>query len=111
MIQDQHGREEELSALEAEEKTAQQQLSQTTGDRLKRIQLEKQVSKIHKEWMKRQENLFFAQMQPNMELEEKIKQFDQNQKFTPYLFKDELFEGKFSLDNKCKVLEYRIRTM
>ena len=42
---------------------------------------------------------------------EKIKQFDQNQKFTPYLFKDELFEGKFSLDNKCKVLEYRIRTM
>ena len=42
---------------------------------------------------------------------EKIKQFDQNQKFTPYLFKDELFEGKFSLDNKCKVLKYRIRTM
>ena len=42
---------------------------------------------------------------------EKIKQFDQNQKFTPYLFKDELFEGKFSLDNKCKVLEYHIRTM
>ena len=42
---------------------------------------------------------------------EKIKQFDQNQKFTPYLFKDELFEGKFLLDNKCKVLEYHIRTM
>lgn len=40
-----------------------------------------------------------------------IKQFDQNEKFTPYLFKDELFEGKFLLDDKCKVLEYEIRKM
>lgn len=41
----------------------------------------------------------------------KLKQFDQNEKFTPYLFKDELFEGKFLLDDKCKVLEYKIRKM
>lgn len=41
----------------------------------------------------------------------KIRQFDQNEKFTPYLFKDELFEGKFLLDDKCKVLEYKIRKM
>ena len=72
----------ELQSLEAEEKTAQQQLSQTTGDRLKRIQLEKQVSKIHKEWMKRQENLFFAQMQLDMELEEKMKEFGEQEKLT-----------------------------
>lgn len=72
----------ELQALEAEEKAVQQQLSQTTGNRLKRIQLEKQVANIHKEWMKRQENLFFAQMQPNMELEEKIKQFEEQEKLT-----------------------------
>ena len=38
-----------------------------------------------------------------------IKQFEQNEKFTPYLFKDKLFEGKFLLDDKCKVLEYKIR--
>lgn len=38
-----------------------------------------------------------------------IKQFDQNEKFTPFLFKDELFEGKFLLDDKCKVVEYEIR--
>lgn len=38
-----------------------------------------------------------------------INQFDQNKKFTPYLFKKELFEGKFLLDNNCKVLEYEIR--
>ena len=72
----------ELQALEAEEKAAQQQLSQTTGDRLKRIQLEKQVANIHKEWMKRQENLFFAQMQLDMELEEKIRQFGEQEKLT-----------------------------
>ncbi len=41
----------------------------------------------------------------------KIKQFEQNEKFTPYLFKDELFEGKFHLDANCKVLDYKIRTM
>lgn len=42
---------------------------------------------------------------------EKINQFDQNEKFTPYLFKDELFEGKFLLDSNCKVLRYEIRKM
>lgn len=40
-----------------------------------------------------------------------IKQFDQNRLFTNYLFKDELFEGKFYLDNSCNVLDYEIRTM
>ena len=40
-----------------------------------------------------------------------IKQFEQNEKFTPYLFKDELFEGKFLLDDKCKVLKYEIRNI
>lgn len=40
-----------------------------------------------------------------------ITQFDQNQKFAPYLFKDELFEGKFLLDNNCKVINYKIRNI
>lgn len=40
-----------------------------------------------------------------------IKQFEQNVLFTPYLFKDKLFEGKFLLDDECKVLEYKIRNM
>ena len=41
----------------------------------------------------------------------KIKQFEQNEKFTPYLFKDTIFEGKFILDDKCKVKEYVIRNI
>jgi 8-oxo-dGTP diphosphatase len=40
-----------------------------------------------------------------------INQFDQNEKFTPFLFKEELFEGKFLLDDKCKVIKYEIRKM
>lgn len=42
----------------------------------------------------------------------KIRQFEQNKIFTSYLFKDELFEGKFLLDsNSGKVLKYKIRHM
>lgn len=39
----------------------------------------------------------------------KVKQFEQNKKFTPYLFKSNIFEGKFNLDDKCKVKKYEIR--
>lgn len=38
-----------------------------------------------------------------------IKQFEQNKLFTPYLFKDELFEGKFLFDDNSKVKEYKLR--
>lgn len=40
-----------------------------------------------------------------------LNQFDQNKKFTPFLFKDEIFEGKFRLDNNCQVLDYEIRNI
>ncbi len=40
-----------------------------------------------------------------------INQFEQNAKFLPYLFKDEIFEGKFLLDDSCKVIDYSIRTI
>ena len=84
----------ELQVLEIEENAAKQQLSQATGDRLKRIQLEKQVSKIHKEWMKRRENLFFAQMQLDMELEEKMQQFGEQEKLTAKVQREFIVEVK-----------------
>ena len=40
-----------------------------------------------------------------------INQFSQNEKFTPYLFSKSIFEGKFLLDDKCKVLSYKIRNI
>lgn len=47
----------------------------------------------------------------NMEELPTIKQFEQNEKFTPYLFKNELFEGKFLINDKCKVIQYEVRKM
>lgn len=47
----------------------------------------------------------------NIEDLNEINQFDQNKKFTPFLFKDELFEGKFKLDSNCQVLDYEIRSI
>lgn len=44
-----------------------------------------------------------------MEYLSKINQFDQNEKFISYLFKDKIFEGKFKLNEGCKVLDYEIR--
>ena len=41
----------------------------------------------------------------------KIKQFSQNEKFTQYLFKKDIFEGKFLLDEHCNLIEYKIRTV
>lgn len=38
-----------------------------------------------------------------------INQFDQNKCFTPYLFKPNVFEAKFILDDKCKVKQYTIK--
>lgn len=38
-----------------------------------------------------------------------LEQFEQNKLFTPYLFRKEIFEGKFLLDNQCRVLQYEMR--
>lgn len=38
-----------------------------------------------------------------------IPQFDMNTKFINCIFEDGIFEGKFILDDKCKVREYEIR--
>jgi len=58
--------------------------------------LERDTEEGHLEWIK------FEDL-PN------VHQFDQNRYFMPYLFKDEIFEGKFLLNNKCMVLEHEIR--
>lgn len=37
-----------------------------------------------------------------------IEQFEMNKKFTDYIFEDGIFEGKFILDDKSNVKEYKI---
>ena len=61
---------------------AQAELEAVTGDRLQRLALQKKVTKLRQEYMKRQENQFFDAMRLDMELEEKIKAFAEKEKLT-----------------------------
>ncbi len=38
-----------------------------------------------------------------------LEQFEQNKFFSPYLFKEEFFEGKFLLDDSCKIIKGEVR--
>ena len=56
--------------------------STITGDRLKLLQLYKQINQLRREYMSSQENQFFESMQLDLELEEKIKALAENEKLT-----------------------------
>ena len=56
--------------------------STITGDRLKLLQLDKQINQLRREYMSSQENQFFEAMQLDLELEEKIKALAENEKLT-----------------------------
>ena len=72
----------ELNALDSQVQQAQAELEAVTGDRLQRLALQKKVTKLRQEYMKRQENQFFDAMRLDMELEEKIKAFAEKEKLT-----------------------------
>ena len=71
-----------LNALDSQVQQAQAELEAVTGDRLQRLALQKKVTKLRQEYMKRQENQFFDAMRLDMELEEKIKAFAEKEKLT-----------------------------
>ena len=72
----------ELNTLDSQVRQAQAELEAVTGDRLQRLALQKKVTKLRQEYMKRQENQFFDAMRLDMELEEKIKAFAEKEKPT-----------------------------
>lgn len=72
----------ELNALDSQVQQAQAELEAVTGDRLQRLALQKKVTKLRQEYMKRQENQFFDAMRLDVELEEKIKAFAEKEKLT-----------------------------
>ena len=74
--------EHEISDLETQVQKAELELETVTGDRLKKLALEKQANKLRQELMKRQENQFFDAMRLDMELEEQIKAFTEKEKLT-----------------------------
>lgn len=65
----------ELNTLDSQVQEAQAELEAVTGDRLQRLTLQKKVTKLRQEYMKRQEGQFFEAMRLDMELDEKIKIF------------------------------------
>ena len=74
--------EHEISDLETKVQKAESELETVSGDRLKKLALEKRANKLRQELMKRQENQFFDAMRLDMELEEQIKAFTEKEKLT-----------------------------
>lgn len=78
----------ELNTLDSQVQEAQAELEAVTGDRLQRLTLQKKVTKLRQEYMKRQEGQFFEAMRLDMELEEETKVFDEKEKFSVEIQRD-----------------------
>ena len=79
------GLEVQIHALEAERESV-------TGDRLKRLSLEKEATRLRRELMKGRENQFFDAMRLDVELEEQIKKFAELEKLTAKVTREFLVE-------------------
>ncbi len=71
-----------LDALEIQVKALEEERDAVTGDRLKRLALEKQATQLRRELLRGRENQFFDAMRLDVELEEQIKKFAEQEKLT-----------------------------
>lgn len=72
----------ELSELETQVKAADAERESITGDRLRLLALEKKATLLRQEYMKKQESQFFDSMRLDMELEQQIQEFIDQEKMT-----------------------------
>ena len=72
----------ELNTLDSKVHEAESELGTVTGDRLKRLAMQKKINQLRQEYMKREQSQFFDAMRLDMELEEKIKSFAEKEKLT-----------------------------
>ena len=77
-----------LDGLEAQVKAIETERDAVTGDRLKRLSLEKQATQLRRELMKGRESQFFDAMRLDMELEERIKAFAEKEKLTAKMIRN-----------------------
>lgn len=77
-----------LDGLEAQVKALEIERDGVTGDRLKCLALEKQATQLRRELMKGRENQFFDAMRLDMELEEQIKQFAEQEELIAKVTRD-----------------------
>ena len=87
-----------LDGLEARVKALEAERDGVTGDRLKRLALEKQATQMRRELMKGRESQFFDAMRLDMELEEQIKAFAEKEKLTAKVMRE--FVLKVKNDNE-----------
>lgn len=71
-----------LDGLEVQVKALEARREAVTGDRLKRLALEKEATKLKRELMRGQENQFFDAKRLDVELEEQVKRFAEQEKLT-----------------------------
>lgn len=71
-----------LDALEVRLRALEVERDAVTGDRLKRLALEKEATRLRRELMKGRERQFFDAMRLDVELEEQVKKFAEQEKLT-----------------------------
>ena len=71
-----------LDGLEVQVRALEAERESVTGDRLRRLSLEKEATRLRRELMKGRENQFFDAMRLDLELEEQIKKFVEQEKLT-----------------------------
>ena len=72
----------DLTALETRVKALESERDAITGDRLKRLSLDKEINRVRKEFLSRQENQFFDAIRLDLELEEQLKALAAREKLT-----------------------------
>ena len=72
----------ELNEMGTQIKAVEYERCDITNNRLKLLALDKRLTLLKQDFMKRQENQFFAEMQIDMELEKQIKEFTEKEKLT-----------------------------
>ena len=83
-----------LDGLEVQVKALEAQREAVTGDRLKRLALEKEATRLRRELMKGRESQFFDAMRLDLELEEQIKRFAEQEKLTAKVTREFVVEVK-----------------
>lgn len=78
----------EIDALEKQIAALRQEHDGISGDRLRRLSLEKQINLLHRESMSKQENQFFDAMRLDLELEKQLKELTGQEKLTAKVIKE-----------------------
>ncbi len=72
-----------------------------TGDRLKRLALQKKATALNRELRKGQEGQFFEEMRLDLELEEKIKAFTEREKVTETVTREFILKIQGAFDGNA----------